>query len=179
MKKYLARDHRFYINDGTNWLAISGVSSWSMSVANDVQDNSKFSNNGWSSAIITSRAGAITLEGFYLVDAVTGTRDQGQLACETAAKSLGFHALRGFKLEAYTNNTVIGSIQTSGIISFAGVTAGAQSVLPWNTSVEFLGIPIGSGIYNIFDQEAYPPPEPDISRSGMWTGVLGMYTYAE
>lgn len=181
MKKYLARDHKFFIKNLENWIQISGITSWSISYAREVADLSKFNDLGWSASITTSRAGSINLEGFYLTDISTGDKDLGQLLCDQAANGLGYNGLRAFKIEVYDdNNLVIGSITCSGVISTPNLTGGnARAHSRWNKLISLKSIPVGAGIYNIFSQESYPPPEPDISRSGMWTGVLGMYTYAE
>ncbi len=180
MRKYLARDHKFYISNTGNWVQISGVSNWTVSYESETSELSKFSSNGWGGSLITSRTGSITLTGFYLVDAQTNQRDYGQLICDSAANSLGYHGLRGFKIEAFdSTSTVIGSITTSGVLASSDIGGAVTAVMPWGVTIELKGIPVGSGIYNIFSQETYPAPAPDISRSGMWTGVLGMYTYAE
>lgn len=179
MKRYLARNHKFYVNDGTNWLQISGIRSWTFGIQYEDADDSKFNDNGWMSYVVISRAGIINLEGFFLADSTTGERDSGQQACDNACKSLGFNALRSFKIEAFEDSTSIGYIQGSGIFSFSSTGSNVTTVLPWNTTINLLGMPVGSGIYNIFSQETYPPPASGIDRSGMWTGVLGMYTYTE
>ena len=180
MKRYLAKNHRFYIQDSQSWIQISGVARWSVSYESTVADLDKFNSNGWGGSIVTSRSGNIRLDGFYLADAVTGARDVGQSLCDLACNGLGFHGLRGFKIEAYDDNlAATGAITGSGI--FAAIPNGGitSTTLPWGIQIELKGIPVGSGIYNIFDQETYPPPASGIDRAGMWTGVLGMYTYAE
>lgn len=180
MKKYLARNHRFYIENSGQWIAISGISEWSVSYQNSIADISKFNENGWTSSITTSRSGVVALDGFYLVDSVTGQTDLGQSICDSLTNSLGYNSLRGFKIEAYDENlNTIGYILASGVFSRLNRNGAVSNAMRWGVTVNFKGIPIGSGIYNIFDQEAYPPPASGIDRAGMWTGVLGMYTYAE
>jgi hypothetical protein len=179
MKKYLARNHRFYVNNSQNWVEISGLSSWSVQYTSEVSDSSKYNSQGWTSSIITKRTGVINLEGFYLANN-SGERDLGQYTCEIAASNLGYNGLRGVKIEAFdSNGYTIGLITCSGSISLSPVTGNVRSLNSWGISVNLKGIPLGSGIYNIFDQETYPLPASGIDRSGMWTGVLGMYTYAE
>lgn len=179
MKRYLARNHKFYIYDVNKWLQVSGIANWSLAYATETAELAKFSSNGWGGSIVTSLSGVVTLEGFYLADA-SGLRDSGQKACETAAAGLGYYALRGFKIEAYDDaGAQVGNILGSGIFSFSNRGGATTAVMRWDMQMAYKGIPLGSGIYNIFSQEAYPAPAPDISRSGMWTGVLGMYTYAE
>ena len=180
MRKYLARDHKFYVSDDNNWIQISGVASWTVSYEKETSELSKFTDNGWGGTLITARTSSINLTGFYLIDEQTKQRDFGQFVCDSAANSLGYHGLRGLKIEAFdSNNTVIGFISASGVLSSPKLGGAVTTVMPWGTTVQLKGIPLGSGIYDIFSQETYPAPAPDISRSGMWTGVLGMYTYAE
>jgi hypothetical protein len=180
MKKYLARNHRFYVLDSGSWVQISGISNWSVTYENTTGELNKFNNNGWTGSIVTSRSGSINLEGFYLVDASSGLRDYGQFICDSSASQLGYHSLRGFKIEVYDDSSnSIGSIIGSGVFSIATRGGSTTTVMQWNSKIDFKGIPVGSGIYNIFDQEAYPPSASGIDRAGMWTGVLGMYTYAE
>lgn len=181
MKKYLARNHKFYINNSNNWIPISGISNWSLAYTSETSDVSKFNSNGWYGSIITSRSGTITLEGFYLADS-NGNRDQGQLLCDQSISQLGYHGTRGFKIEAYddVNQSVVGYILFSGVLNPGARAGKLSSAFPWGATISLKGMPMGSGIYNIFSQESYPVTPPDtLSRSGMWTGVLGMYTYAE
>jgi hypothetical protein len=152
--KYLARDHRFFISDDekATWTSISGISSWEFSIDTNEEDVSDFDAGGWGSNIATMRTASLSLEGFYLVDALTGARDTGQYKWEVAAMQVGYSATRSFRIEAYTvSGGLIGSIEVTGTPSVESFGGSTTDVLPWGGSVAVLGQPAGSGVYGIFN----------------------------
>lgn len=105
----------------------------------------------WGSSIYTQHTGSLDLSGFYLVDAVTGARDSGQLAFERAATQVGFGALRYFRVRAYTaSGGEIGNFRFAGYPSIESFGGSTTDVQPWGGSVMFDGAPTGSGTFNIF-----------------------------
>lgn len=46
IRKYLARDFRFFMSEdsGTTWLEISGINTWSFEIENNDEDTSTFDN---------------------------------------------------------------------------------------------------------------------------------------
>jgi hypothetical protein len=157
VRKYLARDYRFYTSedDGVTYIPISGISSWSFSIDNTSQDTSSFDNGSWGSTMYTQRTGSISLEGFMLVDSVTGVRDAGQASVDRAATQVGYEAYRYFKVAQVV--VISGVANELGHFSFLGQAGkgdqgGATTdVDPWNIEVIFEGKPVGSGTFAYFN----------------------------
>ena len=152
IRKYLARDHKFFISadNRATWIAISGISEWTFTVDSNSEDVSTMDYGAWGSSIHTQRTAALTLTGFYLSDAATGGRDTGQLMWEQASMKVGYAATRDFKVEAFTTSGVIGHIMITGTPSIADLGGATTAVLPWGGEVAVDGAPTGSGMYNIF-----------------------------
>jgi hypothetical protein len=157
IRKYLARDHKFFVSeDGrATWIAISGIATWGFTIDNNDEDVSTVDNGGWGSSMYTQHTGALSLEGFFLVDAADGTRDQGQLKTEQAATKVGYDAYRDFKIEAWptisgVQSASIGSIIVTGTPALGDMGGAVTDVDPWNVEVAIDGKPTGSGIYDIF-----------------------------
>lgn len=177
MNKYLARNHKFYINDGANWLQISGIRAWSFEVQAETDRVSQYKDGGWEGEIITKRRAILSLQGFFLAE--ESTRDGGQAACEDAARLIGYYATRGFRVDAIgTNANVVGYILISGAPSIKPYGGEVTTVMPWEVDVSIVGQPLGSGVYgNLFPIEEPVTPTEDLG--GLWTGVGGLYTYSE
>lgn len=158
IRKYLARDFTFAIStdNKSTWIPISGVSSWDWGIDNNEEDTSTFDNGAWGSAMYTQRTASMTLEGFYLVDGVTGARDGGQLLAEQAATKVGYEAYRDWRVNAQplvsgTRGPIIGQMiftGQAGLSEFGGSTTDVQ---PWGIDLIFEGAPSGAGIFDIFD----------------------------
>lgn len=133
--KYLSRDHKFYIKDvnSANYTTeISGISSWEFAIDSNEEDVSTFDNGAWGSNLFTQRTGSLSLEGFYLVDALTGARDSGQLAFEIASMQVGFGAYRDFKVIATTaSGGEIGNFTFRGTPSVESFGGSVTDVQPW------------------------------------------------
>jgi hypothetical protein len=157
IRKYLARDFTFDTSDDNRvtWTPISGISEWSWSNDDNEEDTSTFDNGAYASAMFTQRGGSFELTGFYLLDSVTGQRDQGQYKVERAATKVGYEAYRDFRVQARpmvsgVRGASIGEIMVTcqyGMTDFGGSTTDVE---PWGTNVLWEGIPTGSGIFNIF-----------------------------
>lgn len=152
VRKYLARDFGFDIseNNGTSWTTISGINTWSFTIDSNEEDTSTFDNGAWGSAIYTQRTGSLSLEGFYLVDSITGTRDPGQLKVEQAATKVGYDAYRMFRVRAFTASGEIGNFTFTGQAALGDQGGSVTDVMPWAADLLFEGRPTGSGIFNIF-----------------------------
>jgi hypothetical protein len=148
-RKYLARDFRFYIseNSGSTYTAISGISTWSFPIEGNQEDTSTFDNAGWSSAMYTQRSGSITLEGFVLVDSITGAKDAGQAAVENCATRLGYDAYRTFKVAQVTASGEIGHFTFLGQANLSDQGGGTTDVLAWGCELLFEGKPTASGTF--------------------------------
>lgn len=157
IRKYLARDYRFFISDdsGTTYYEISGISTWSFTIDNNEEDTSTFDNGAWGSAMYTQRTGSVSLEGFFLVDSVTGGRDTGQSKVEQAATKVGYEAYRTFNIVAQpmvsgVRGPSIGGFLFTGQAGLGDMGGSTTDVEPWAADLIFEGKPTGSGIFNIF-----------------------------
>jgi len=157
VRKYLARDFSFFMSDdsGTTWKAISGLNTWGFSTDSNDEDTSTIDSGAWGSSMYTQRNGSMSLEGFYLVDSVTGQRDSGQLACETAATKVGYDAYRLIRVEmtpltSGVKSTSIGGFYATGQFALGDMGGSSTDVEPWAVDIVFDGKPTGSGVFNIF-----------------------------
>ena len=99
----------------------------------------------------TQRTGSMSLEGFYLVDALTGTRDPGQLKVEQSATQVGYAAYKDFRVRAYTaSGGEIGNFVFAGQAALGDMGGSTTDVMLWAADLIFEGAPTGSGIFNIF-----------------------------
>lgn len=100
--KVLGRDFSLYINTGTDvapvWTKISGIETLTFSSSKNDVDITDFDSAGWKEHMVVSRSRNLSVEGFYLVDPDTGTRDVGQEAVEAAAVLMGADSLSQYKL---------------------------------------------------------------------------------
>lgn len=153
VRKYLARDFKFDISTDSRatWIEISGINTWTFSTDSNEEDTSTFDNGAWGSAMYTQRTGSMSLEGFFLVDSITGTRDPGQLQVEIAAHKVGYEAYRDFRVRAYTvSGGEIGNFVFVGQAAMGDKGGSVTDVMPWTADLIFEGAPTGSGIFNIF-----------------------------
>lgn len=153
IRKYLSRDHRVLVSDdlGVTWLTVSGLNSWSFGIDSNSEDTSTLDNGSWGSQMYTQRTGSVSLEGFRLLDAVTGTRDQGQLAIERASMKTGYDAYQTYQVVAITASGVnLGGFQFTGQPAITDLGGGVTDVDPFQAELVFEGRPTGSGIYNLF-----------------------------
>lgn len=157
VRKFLSRDHKFYASNDSRatWIPISGISTWSWTVDNNDEDVSTLDDGGWGASMYTQHTASLSLEGFKLVDAVSGARDQGQFMVEKAATKVGYDAYMDIKIAAVPTisgiqSTEIGSIIVTGSVALGDMGGAVTDVEPWNIEVGVLGKPVGSGIYNIF-----------------------------
>ena len=153
----MARDFRFFISDDnrTTWYEISGVNTWSFTIDSNEEDTSTFDNGACGSAMYTQRTGGVSLEGFYLVDSVTGTRDTGQNKLEVAATKVGYEAYRDFNVIAQplvsgVRGTNLGGFMFTGQVALGDQGGSTTDVEPFSVDLIFEGKPTGSGVMNIF-----------------------------
>ncbi len=108
--KILARGFNFELNTGTIgvpvWVAIGGVNSFSFDPAKTDADLTDFDDNGRSAHMVASRSVSMSIDGFFMVDVDTGTRDAGQAAVETWANEIGPDSLMQFRF--YQEDTLEG-----------------------------------------------------------------------
>ena len=152
IRKYLARDFKFDIStdEGSTYTEISGIANWSFTIDSNEEDTSTFDNGAWGSAMYTQRTGSMSLEGFYLVNGITGARDPGQLLVEQAATKVGYDAYRRFRVRAVTASGEIGNFYFTGQAALGDQGGSTTDVMPWAADLIFEGRPTGSGIFNIF-----------------------------
>lgn len=157
IRKYLARDYRFFVSSDPvdTWLEISGINTWGFTIDTNQEDTSTFDNGAWGSNTNTQKTGTVSLEGFFLVDSVTGTRDQGQLKVDQAGMVVGFDAYRNFHVLAQplisgVRGPSIGGFTFLGQASPGDRGGSVTDVDPWSAELALEGKPTGSGIFNVF-----------------------------
>lgn len=130
----------------------SGINTWGFGIDSNSEDTSTFDNGAWGSQMYTQKTGTLSLEGFRLLDAVTGTRDQGQLSLERAAMKVGYDAYQEYQVVAITASGVnLGGFRFQGQPSITDMGGSVTDVDPFNVEIVFEGKPTtSSGIYNIF-----------------------------
>lgn len=155
--KVTIKNHRFYVTDDIDsvnptYTIISGVNAWSWSEDSSDADSSDFENAGWTSSFVVTRGATLGIEGQYLVDEATGTRDAGQLIADNGAHSFGPAGFKRFKVEALDTErtTAIGHIIVTGSIKLGESGGGMEDIQPFSLEVMVQGRPTGSGIYNVF-----------------------------
>lgn len=108
--KILARDFDFHLNTGTVsvpvWTEINGVQSWSHSPTGNDANTTTFDEDGRLSHLKASRGDAFTLDGLYITDVDTGTRDAGQAAVSVWADAIGPDSLKQFRITNPDGNTL-------------------------------------------------------------------------
>lgn len=109
--KYLARDFVFELNTGTVavpvWTPIGGLVTWSPTTEKEDVDDTTFDNDGIKAHKVVSRGAGLTLEGFYIVDNVTGARDPGQDALITLAGAIGYDSTKQLRITEPAGKTVM------------------------------------------------------------------------
>ena len=157
IQKYLARDFTFFVSDDNEatWKTVSGINTWGFVVDSSNEDTSTFDSGAWGSSMYTQRTGSMSLEGFVLVDSVTGVKDQGQLTIERAATKVGYDAYRNFRVEmtplvSGVKGTTIGGFKFQGQAALNDMGGSTTEVMPWGCELVFEGRPTGSGVFNIF-----------------------------
>ena len=144
IRKYLSRGFGFDASpdEGATWTVISGINSWSFTIEGNSEDTSTFDSSGWGSNMYTQRTGSITLEGFMLIDSVTGEKDPGQALVENSATKLGYDAYKKFRVRQVTASGEIGNFVFLGQANLQDRGGGATDVEPWGVELLFEGAPI-------------------------------------
>ena len=97
--KVLARNWKLEIQkSGNSYVAIKGLNTLSFSRSKSDTDTTDFDSNGHTEHMVTSRSQEISAEGYYLVDTINGTRDEGQKLVEALAELTGASSLGTFRL---------------------------------------------------------------------------------
>ena len=117
--KVLARDWIVEIETGEvpAFTPIKGLVSLSFDSDKGEADTTTFDEMGRKSHMVASRGNSLSLEGQYLEDEATGTRDPGQAAIEDLADKIGPSSLGTFQLTSPggTVRTFLASASVSGI----------------------------------------------------------------
>lgn len=164
VRKYMARNHKFYINTATDndyasgtWVTISGINTFSLGLESSDVNVDDFDSDGWGSDFPVTRKLTVGLEGFMLVDEETGARDSGQLMADSASLLFGQSAFRWAKVEAVKSND---RSQPIGHVIFLGAWkptdggGGMEDAAPFGMEVMSQGAPVGSGVYSYFGNGA-------------------------
>lgn len=97
LQKILAREVVVQIETSTpnTWISIEGMTSATPNPGEGAEntDVTDFNSAGRPEAIPTARGASMAIEGFKLLDSITGDDAPGQLRCETLGDTLGYSGL--------------------------------------------------------------------------------------
>lgn len=146
----LARDYKFLVSDdGTTWTEIHGVSTWKWSEEVKEVDITDFDDDGWGADLPAIGRAKLTLEGNYLRDANSGTRDAGQAFVEGKARLRGFKGLLQVKVETRdgTGTPIVpfGTIVCTAFPKLLEKGGGAEDKMPWGAEFMVKGKPTFTG----------------------------------
>lgn len=136
--KVLARDWTIQIGtgkDNTTFTTINGITSFSFTSSKTDADTTSFDEAGRESHIVSKRGNGLTVEGKYLEDSATKTRDSGQAAVEELAEKIGPDSIGTFKLTSPG-----GTIRTfKGSVKMADIGGGTDDPTSWGFEVTVSG----------------------------------------
>ncbi len=133
----LARDWTIEVYDGTDYITIGGINSFTLSTSKDNAETTTFDSAGWGEHIPAERTKSVSLEGYYLEDD-TGTRDAGQTEIETLAEEMGQAGIETVHLASPNGGFEVwldGSFDTSDI------GGGNNDPTSWGFEFELTGAP--------------------------------------
>lgn len=141
LRKILARDIIIQVESTTpnTWYQVNGLSSAAPNPGEDAEDTdvTDFNSGGRPEYIPTQRGASIGMEGFKLLDSITGDPDPGQGRCETLSDTLGYSGIARvrFRQPLEVSWTVWNAVMTPGEIGGGGNNdAGA-----WNMTIKRTG----------------------------------------
>lgn len=147
----LARNHIFlYSDNGTNWITINGITQFTLTEENEVDDAGTF-NSPWGGELRTEVRLVVELEGKYLSDPVTNERDAGQQLAEASCRVVGAQGLRWLRIET-TEQQVgqpvgqpVGRIEGRGIFKNFRTSGEKTDLANWSVEFVYYGEPTFSG----------------------------------
>jgi hypothetical protein len=152
-REFLARDFVFEIDTstgtpGTTWTEIGGINTWELKEEGKDADATDFSDNGYSSAMITGLKLSVVLKGNLNADGAA--RDPGQKACEAAARTFGPSGIKPFRISG-PRGVVFGSASASmtfnAAVKLMGTGGGNEALMPWSVELLVEGEPTYAGFF--------------------------------
>lgn len=93
-RKVLARDIIIQVESSTpgTWLQVGGINSATPNPGEGAEnaDITDFQSGGRPESLPVQRGASLSMEGFQLLDSVSGAQEPGQARCETLADTLGY-----------------------------------------------------------------------------------------
>jgi predicted secreted protein len=97
--KVLARSWTKQVDNGSgSFLDIKGIHTMTVSTSSHLADTTDFESAGWLEHLLTTRGATISLDGMFLEDTSTKSRDPGQARVEALAKLFGASGIGSFKI---------------------------------------------------------------------------------
>ena len=141
--KQLARTFDFAIHDGTNYVDIGGVTSFSPSPEKNDADTTTFDSDGWVEHIVASRGLSFDIEGLHIEDAATGNRDAGQEELEDLAMEMGHDAMCTFRLtRPHTGSQVYMTVSVQAPPEGISTGGGNDDPAGWSATLNVSGKPV-------------------------------------
>lgn len=135
--KVLARNWTIEVYDGTEWVAIGGLNTFTLSSEKESTETTTFDSGGRAEHLPTQRANTISAEGYYDEDD-TGTRDAGQTEVESLASSIGCDGIGELHLASPNGNT---ERYYEGSFNLSDIGGGTNDSTTWGFEFEVTGAP--------------------------------------
>lgn len=124
--KVNARDWTVEINTGTEaapaWVQIGGLTNFVVENSEVETDDTTFDSLGIEEQVVMQRGKQISLEGKFLEDEVSRSRNPGQSAVETAARDVGEASKKQYRF-----TTPGGTVETAKFTTRLGSIGGANN----------------------------------------------------
>jgi len=120
----------------TSWLGIGGLNSITPnpSESEETVDTTTFASLGEYEQEIMQRGASMALEGFMLLDNISGAQDAGQARCETLATLKAYESLGAIRFR-HPLNTTTWKVWASATFSVGEQGGGNNDKVPWKCAI--------------------------------------------
>ena len=137
--KVLARDWTIEVYDGTEWVAIGGLNTFTLSSDKESTETTTFDSNGRAEHLPTQRANTISAEGYLEVDADTQEQDAGQAEVESLAAAVGCDGIGELHLASPNGSN---EKYFEGSFNLSDIGGGTNDSTTWGFEFEVTGEPV-------------------------------------
>lgn len=143
-EKILARDWTIEVYDGTSYQSIGGINTFTLSSGKESATTTDFDSSGNAEHIPAERTKTVTMEGFYVEDPDTGTRDPGQQAIEDLAELTGTDGIETLHIKSPGGGYEVWLDASYNLSDFGG---GNNDPASWGFEAERTGASMSSDPY--------------------------------
>ncbi len=141
LTKFLARDLKIEIADpasGGSFVEVKGLNTLSHSPKTTEAPTTDFNSGGHAEHLVAERSEEWTLDGYKLLDPVTGDQDPGQVLVEALAAEISYSSLGTFKITDPAGDTE--TFTASAEITRPG--GGLNDAAKWAAKLSISGQPV-------------------------------------